>query len=605
MIRASLNDKNVNLAFFGQTHELFAKVIKTVKANNCAYSKETRQWSTPALKYDMVKASLEDLDIIEESFSTEELLEAQNCKSSQIIEKVRRIPDFSLMNYPPIKGLAPHEKFQVEGIAKGINRSCYAFYWGMGSGKSYVTSSLIAHRLYKYHDCAKVVLITSNVGVLNLYHELFKFIKGLDESKVKIANKDYRNPFDDKETEIVVTSYNSFRLICNYYKAKKKISSANPRKPFLPLEEWAEGKPLMLILDESHNVANTKSQQGNLVMIHAPLFKYRYEFSGTPADKVEKEYSQFKILDPALVWNLSYSDWLDKLAYIGNYFSKYAIKSWRREEVEKQNQRFLKSYGNYYNTTDLVDLPEYFEKRIYIPMSGSHRKIYEELTVTDLQSYGSARDIVSRFPYLMLSVDNPFLLEKHKDKFGDTLNNYLSKFKEKDLAKFEVIEDIINDHEGEKGIIWAIHPDTIHRLEKRFKKYSPISITGETPQEERFQMVEEFKKNKEHKLLIANIMCLNTSVTITEATYQIYVERSFDFTTYDQSTARAYRIGQTKDFHSYLLMYDKSLDVLLDKSLKNKGTLIQGLVSKGFLTKEQWKMIFNCTDNDHVENIMF
>lgn len=603
MIQATLKDKNIYLSVLGQTHDLFARIIKTLKANNCAYDKETKLWTTPALKYDVVKSALEDLDIIQEFFSAEDFLEAQNCTSTQIMEKVRRIPDFSIMNYPPVKGLAPHEGFQKEGISKGINRSCYAFYWGMGSGKSYVASALIAHRLYKYHDCAKVVLITSNVGVLNLYHELFKFIKGLDEKKVKIANKDYRNPFDDKETEIVVTSYNSFRLICNYYKAKKKITSASPRKPFLPLEEWSEGKPLMLILDESHNVANSKSQQGNLVMIHAPLFKYRYEFSGTPADKVEKEYSQFRILDPALVWNLSYSDWLDKLANIGNYFSKYAIRSWRKEEVEKQNQRFLKSYGNYYKTTDLVDLPEYFEKRIYVPMSPLHRKIYEELTVTDLQSYGSTRDIVSRFPYLMLGIDNPFLLEKHKNKFGETLNNYLSKFKEKDLAKFEVIEDIILDHEGEKGIVWAIHPDTLHRLEKRFEKYNPVCITGETPQEVRFQMVEDFRKKKEHKLLIANIMCLNTSVTITEATYQIYTERSFDFTTYDQSTARAYRIGQTKNFSSYLLMYDRSLDVLLDKSLKNKGTLVQGLVSKGFLTNEQWKTIFNCTEEDKIEAI--
>lgn len=603
MIQATLKDKNIYLSVLGQTHDLFARIIKTLKANNCAYDKETKLWTTPALKYDVVKSELEDLDIIQEFFSAEDFLEAQNCTSTQIMEKVRRIPDFSIMNYPPVKGLAPHEGFQKEGISKGINRSCYAFYWGMGSGKSYVASSLIAHRLYKYHDCAKVVLITSNVGVLNLYHELFKFIKGLDEKKVKIANKDYRNPFDDKETEIVVTSYNSFRLICNYYKAEKKITSASPRKPFLPLEEWSEGEPLMLILDESHNVANSKSQQGNLVMIHAPLFKYRYEFSGTPADKVEKEYSQFRILDPALVWNLSYSDWLDKLANIGNYFSKYAIRSWRKEEVEKQNQRFLKSYGNYYKTTDLVDLPEYFEKRIYVPMSPLHRKIYEELTVTDLQSYGSTRDIVSRFPYLMLGIDNPFLLEKHKNKFGETLNNYLSKFKEKDLAKFEVIEDIILDHEGEKGIVWAIHPDTLHRLEKRFEKYNPVCITGETPQEVRFQMVEDFRKKKEHKLLIANIMCLNTSVTITEATYQIYTERSFDFTTYDQSTARAYRIGQTKNFSSYLLMYDRSLDVLLDKSLKNKGTLVQGLVSKGFLTNEQWKTIFNCTEEDKIEAI--
>lgn len=600
MIVATLRDKNVCLAVTGQNHELFSTIIKNLKMNNCAWEKETKTWIISALRYDSIKQGIEDLDIIEEKFTAEDLLEAQSCKSTQIIEKVRRIPDYSIMNFPPIKGIHPNEKFQNEGISKGINRSCYAFYWGMGSGKSYVASALIAHRLYKYHDCSKVVLITTNVGVLNLYHELFKFIKGLDESKVKIANKYYRNPFDDPSTDIVVTSYNSFRLVCNYYKSKKKISSNKPRKPFLPLKEWAGDKPLMLILDESHCVANTKSQQGHLVSIHAPLFQYRYEFSGTPADKVEKEYNQFKILDPALVWNLSYTEWLEKMADIGDHFSKYSIRAWKREEVEKQNQRFLKSYGNYFKTADLVDLPEYLEKRIYVPMSASHRKIYEELVVADLDGPSSTRDIVSRFPYLMLSIDNPFLLEKHRGRFDVKLNSLLDKFKEKDLAKFEVIDDILEDHEGEKGIIWAIHPDSIHRLEKRYANYNPVCITGETPQEERFKRVENFKKDPKHKLLIANIMCLNTSVTITEATFQIYAERSFDFTTYDQSTARAYRIGQTNNFHSYLLMYDKSLDVLLDKSLKNKGALVKGLVSKEFLSQEQWKTIFNCKEESDV-----
>lgn len=600
MIRAALENKTIRLSFSGQTHELFSKIVKTLRINKCEYDKDTKSWTLSSLKYDSLKETLENLDAIEEGFSSEDLLNSLECKATQIIEPIRRIPDYSLMNFGPFTGIHPNENFQHLGISKGINRSCYAYFWGMGSGKSYVASALIAHRLYKYHDCSKVVLITSNVGVLNLYHELFKFIKGLDESKVKISNKDYRNPFDDKNTDIVVTSYNSFRLICEYYKKKKKITSNKPKKPFLPLEEWSEGKPLMLILDESHNVANGKSLQGHYTILHSSLFKYKYEFSGTPADKIEKEYTQFKILDPSLVWNLSYGEWLDKMANIGTYFSRFAIRDWKREEVEKQNQRFLKSYGNYYKTSDLVDLPDYFEKRIYVPMTKEHRYIYEAMVMQDLENQHTTKEITSRFPYMMLSVDNPTLLKKHQEKFDFQLNFLLDNFKDSYLSKYEAIDSILEDHPKEKGILWAIHPDSIQKLAKRYAKYNPIIIIGETPQEERFALVEEFKKGN-HQLLIANIVCLNTSVTITEATFQVYVERSFDFTTYDQSTARAYRIGQTKDFHSYLLMYDRSLDVLLDKALQNKGTLVEGLVSKGFLSQDQWKKIFNCTENDVID----
>lgn len=603
MIKSSLENKEVKLYLSGQSYELFSKIIKTLKKFNCAWNKESKCWVVSVFKYESLRTILESLDDLEENFTAEDILNAQNCDSTQIIEPVRRLPDYSLMNFEPFKGLPPNEKFQHIGISKGINRSCYAYYWGMGSGKSYVASALIAHRLLKYKDCAKVVLLTSNVGVLNLYHELFKFIKNLDENKVKIADKNFRNPFDHKEIDIVVTSYNSFRLISEYYRSNKRISSKKPRKPFLPLQEWAEGKPLMLILDESHNVAHSTSQQGYLIALHAPEFKYRYEFSGTPADKIEKEYNQFRILDPSLVWNLSYSEWLEKMANIGTYFSKFAIRDWKREEVEKQNARFLKSYGNYFKTSDLVELPEYLEKRIFIPMSSNHRKIYESLIINDIGDKNTAKEIVSRFSYMMLAVDNPFLLEKHGSKFDFNLNKLINSFKDSQLAKYEAIDAILLDHPKEKGIIWAIHPDSINRLAKRYSKYNPIVITGETKQEDRFPLIEEFKKG-DHQLLIANIMCLNTSVTITEATFQVYVERSFDFTTYDQSTARAYRIGQTKDFSSYLLIYDRSLDVLLDKALQDKGTLVKGLVSKEFLSQEQWKKIFNCTEADDIQSFV-
>lgn len=602
MIKFDLVNNKVNAWILGGSTQNFSKILRILKANVCRWNKETKSWIVPTYNFESLRNELEEIDEVENHITPEAFLEIDEGKPNQIIDSPRRIPDYNLMNFGPIQGKHPNENFQHNGIIQGINRSCYCYAWGMGSGKSYVASTLIAHRYLKYKDCAKVVLLTTNIGVLNLYHELFKFIKNLDSSKVAVANKDFRDPFDHKEIDIVVSSYNSWRLVCNYYKNKEKITSSKPRKAFLPLEDWAENKPLMLILDESHCVSNNKSQQGNFVIIHAPLFKYRYEFSGTYADKIEKEYTQFKILDPWLVWNLSYSDWLNKMARIGNHYSRYAIREWKKEEVEKQNQRFVKSYGSFWGTADIVDLPNYNEKKIYIPMTQAHRNIYETFVMQDLLNLRTSRDIVSRFPFMMLSIDNPFLLEKHQDKFTDSFREMLGKFRESQLAKYDAVDDILADHESEKGIIWAIHPDTINRLGERYKKYSPVCITGGTEQSERFKLVEEFKKGK-HQLLIANITCLNTSVTITEATFQVYVERTFDYTTYSQSTARAYRIGQDKDVTSYILMYDRSLDILLDRALRNKGILTEGLVKKDFLSQEQWKQIFNCTEDTELEDL--
>lgn len=597
MITLLIKDKSLCVNISSTDYSSFSDAIKVLKNNKFRYDASLKSWLGPWFKFEEIKSRLEDFDVIDNRVKDKELIELKAGEKEQFSESTRRIPDYSLMNYGPITGKEPHENFQKIAITKGINKSSYCYFYGQGSGKSYIAAAIIAHRKYKYKDCNKVVFITTNIGVRNLYHELFKFIKDLDPNKVRIADKNYRNPFDDPNIDIVITSYNGWRLICDYYLKKLKITSKNPRKSFLPLKQWANNERLMLILDESHCIANPTSKQSHLIALHSPLFTYRYEFSGTPADKPEKLWQQYNVIDPYLVYNLNFTEWKDKMAYLGDRFSRYSIREWKKDELEDQNQRFLNSYGEYYKTTDLVDLPEYNEKTIYIPMSKNHRKIYEEVIIQDLGVQRDTRGYVNRFPYMMLSVDEPELLKKHSDAFNEKLNERINNFDDRDLEKFNALEDIIEDHKGEKIIVWILHPLTAQKTCEKFKNLNPICIIGETKQEERFKLVEEFKTG-DHKLLVANITTLNTSVTILEAKVSVYFERGYNYTEFAQSQNRNYRIGQDKDITSYILVYDRSLDCLLNKNLRSKGTLVEGLCSRDFLTQDEWKTIFNCTEND-------
>ena len=414
MVTLTLKDNMIHASISKSSYTVFNKELDIMRAAKFRYNEKTSEWVGLPHKKNEIKEKLEEIDIVRDNISDTELQIIYAGKPEQRYETERRLPDYSLMNYGPITGKAPYEDFQKKAITKGINTNRYCFFYGMGSGKSYILAAIIAHRLYKYHDCNKVLIITTNIGVANLRHEMQKFIKDLPDNKIVIANKDYRNPFDDKEADIVITSYNSFRLICDYYKKKYKITSKKTRKPFLPIQEWADGKA-MIALDESHNVANPTSIQSHMVALHAPLFEYRYLFSGTPADKPEKQWQQFNIIDPYLVYNLSFTDWKDKMAYLGDRFSMYSIRSWKEDELKDQNERFLKSYGEYYKTDDLVELPNYNEKTIYINMSPSHRYIYESVIIDDLKIQRNVRDVINRFPYMMLATDDPSLLKKHSE----------------------------------------------------------------------------------------------------------------------------------------------------------------------------------------------
>lgn len=589
--------------------ESFRHIIARIKGHRGRWDPETSQWYVAYDRYQELRSLLEDLDTV--TIENEERIIDTQSVSELAVTTDRVIPDYSLLRYLPIEGKSPYEKYQHQDIVAGLTRNRYGYFIGMGGGKTYIMSALIAHYMLKYKTARKAVVVTTNIGVRNLYSEIPHFIKDLSKDDIMIADKSNRAPFyKDNPARVILMSYTSWRLVCNHYKKVCNKTASKPRKDFVPIGEWLDGDSGMLHLDESHNVANPKSQQGHLMALHAPVFRYRYLYSGTPADKPEKLYNQMKILDPALVHNLSYTNWLDRYANLGTRFSAYAIDGWKHDKLHELNQTFVAKYGVYRKSEDILDLPAHYEKRIFIPMSKPHFLIYRQFIEHTISSdqehgHGTARDVINRFAYMMLALDNPQLLDKHLGKFPQRLASDIANFQPQHMRKLDAIDDIITDEIGEKkqkGILWVTHPVTAHILAEQYKKYDPLVIIGETPQDERNAMIAEFQSNPKRKLMIANITVLNTSVNITEATWQCYVERLWAYAPYEQSTKRIYRIGQTQPVTTYILIYDDSLDVMLDKNLQSKGTLVSRLLSKGFISQYEWKQIFSYNhDADDLE----
>ena len=327
-------------------------------------------------------------------------------------------------------------------------------------------------------------------------------------------------------------------------------------------------------------------------------FRYRYLFTGTPADVPVKLYNQFKILDPWLVYNMTFSEWKERMAYIGTPFSSTAIRGWKKDELELSNQRFTKLHGNYLSVTDVLDLPEFFEKRIPVDMSAKQRYIYEEAVSSILSAAKDEKEMVNVFPYQLLAVDNPSLLEKHSFKFPPELSQAISAFKLGDLEKMNVLDDIISDNPDEKILVWAIHPATIKSICERYRNLNPLYVIGETEQSERNKIVNTFKRDPKCKMLVANITTLSTSVTLSpECHIQVYMERGFQYDQYSQSQRRIFRIGSNQPAITYIPLYKNSLDYFVDKNLSSKGMLVKGLVSKGFISQADWKKIYNMNED--------
>ncbi len=589
-------DQRITLEFTGD-EEIFNRCVSMAKLLRLRFSAKERMWIVSAGKFGKVLDAFRDIDEVEifpEDYESH-LVSLLSPKKELEYKKDRIVVDYGYMNFLPYEGKPPFEKFQHTDIRNALQRNRYGLYLDMGLGKSFIFATIFAHYFLKWKKVSKVLVLSSNTGVRNLPEEFLKFVKGFDKMKYVTANKDNRKPFT-KDIDIVFSSYNTFRLIG---KAYQKNNSAKPRKATIPFKEWFGDSEGLILMDESHQAANPTSQQGNFVAIHAPAFKYRYEGTGTPADKPEKLYNQLKILDTSLVHGFSFSEWKEYYAELGNRFSAAAITGWKEDKMAQLNKD-MQEYCIFRKAEECLDLPDVIEKNVYCDLSKKHRKIYEAFVADTLESnkYESGGynvgKIVNLFPYLGLSLHNPSLLEKHFEKFSSSLIKDIKNFNlSKESDAIEALKGVISDRGDEKGIVWVIHPSTATELGNIFAKLNPIIVTGKTRDDDRQGLIDAFKKDKKHKILIANIDVLNTSYTLTEAKWQFYLERHYNYTTYSQSKKRIHRIGQKSVTRNYYAIYRNTIDILLDANLKNKGTIVDNLVSKKFLTKEEWQRILN------------
>ena len=327
-------------------------------------------------------------------------------------------------------------------------------------------------------------------------------------SITSLKDRDLFNP-EKYPYRILIMTYDTFKGVNNYYYDEAKGTKSNPhpsqkvdyKSSYVPIKEWLEGFHGALFLDECHSLANPKSRRSEVIDMNLMYFKYRYEFTGTLADKYEKLYEPLKILDRSLVDGKSYNDWLKSYNEIGNKFSKYAVNpdKWNMEKIGELNCRLLRDYASKRKMTDCLDLPlDYDVPTINIEMSSLHRKIYEEFVKQELRLANERKlvgestvkdSIMNMFGIFQLACENVECIKTTPsfEKFPDELKSMIEKYDWfKDNSKVPVIEAVLEervDEEDQRGIVWYYHPKTKDNLCKLLKKYNPIVIeAGQGPE---------------------------------------------------------------------------------------------------------------------------
>ena len=388
------------------------------------------------------------------------------------------------------------------------------------------------------------------------------------------------------------------------------------QKSPLPLGAWYGRMPGAVFMDECHIVSNPTSLRSKCIDMNLKYWDYRYLYTGTLADKYEKLYMPLHVLDRSLTLGKPYQAWLKEYNSMNNKWSEYAPDpdGWNIGKLNELNNLLLAKYATKRKMVECLDLPvNYDVPTINLDMGELHRKIYEEFVKEELKlaqerkltGEATVKDsIMNMFGIFQLACENVECLKDSPsfEKFNPGLQKMINDYDWFiDNTKVPAIEAVCNDmivDEGKRGIVWYYHPRTKDNLARLLEKYNPIIIEAGMGPEAISQAIAEFKKDEKHKIIIGSINIMNTSVTLTECKWNLYVERTFNYTIYSQSRGRIYRPGQTEMCLTYMLCFNNSIDNLQLQNLKQKGAIIESLLTKSTITSDVWKMIFNATGNE-------
>lgn len=621
---------NIEMKVYGDD---FVDTVEFLKAEGCKFSPKEKVWVKPISYLKLIKADLAmshfEYDISE--FDEREAESYLDSLQELEVSPVRRKFNLDLMKFPPLEGKHPYELYQKQDISRAINQNRFLFNWEMGLGKSYALAALINNlRYYKLID--KCLIFSTGVGVFNLKDELVKFSKDQDPDDILVLNSLTESKYEDRDLfnpvkypqHTLIMTYDSFKGVNNYYYDQANGTKSNPKpsaktkykKSYIPIEEWLGDMDGGVFLDECHSLSNPSSRRSEIFKMNLSPFKYRYEFTGTLADKYEKLYMPLMILDKKLISGCSYIDWLSQYNDLGNRFSRYAVNDdkWDMGKLNNLNRELLQKYASKRLMKECLDLPmNYDVPTIVIDMSPLQREIYEGFVKEQLRiakernTVGESTqkdNIINMFQIFQLAVDNPECITESRswEKLPVELQKKISKYKAtKDSTKLDAVGEIVTertDENGERGILWYYHPKTKDALLKKYKKYNPIVIEAGLTPEERSARIKEFKTNEDHKLLIGSINIMNTSLTLIECKYEVYVEKTYNYTVYKQSRGRIFRPGQTEVTRTYSICYRNSIDGLQEKNLRQKGAVINSLLNKNYIDQQLWKKIFNANIND-------
>jgi len=338
----------------------------------------------------------------------------------------------------------------------------------------------------------------------------------------------------------------------------------------------------LLIADEAHYLKNRNSKRTKSVLELSKLIDKKILITGTPIQNNPEELIPLLEITDTLKY---YADTITEFRQ--RYLIMEFIRKGRGGYWKILGSRMLDDINMKLRTTIMIrrtkkqvlkQLPDKLVKTIWVELSDEDKKEYEQFKIQNYNSVDKIKNLLleirpsAYLPSYITDVQNAmdYIAQKYPEIFLILYNKLWMKIGEiKTKYAIDWIRNYFAEYPNSKLVVFAYHKEVQKRLyeeivsDKQLGRLKPLKITGDTPPEERKQIIDKFQNNPEHKIIVLSLKAAKEGITLTAADTSLFVELWWNPQDLEQAEDRIHRISQKSD--TVLIYYLIAKDTIDEK----------------------------------------
>jgi len=452
----------------------------------------------------------------------------------------------------------PYEH-QLKALEKSWERSYFAYFMEMGTGKSKVLLDNIA----MLYDQGKIdgALIIAPKGVIGTWYnqEIPTHLPDHIEKVTVLWQANITKGQSRKLGTLFKTGEDLHILIMN-------VEAFSTQKGVDFAAKFLSCHKAMLVVDESTTIKNREAKRTKNICKLAEYTRYRRILTGSPVTKSPLDlFTQCEFLEHELLEHSSFYTFRQRYAIMrkmnfGGRSVEIPIGYRNLPELSEK----LKAFSYRVLKDDCLDLPpKTFMKRV-IQLSPDQLRAYNQMKQMAL-AYLNGKSMTTATVLTQLMRLQQITCGHFKADDGtiqEIKNN-----------RIDELINVLDEVEG-KVVIWAHWQRDVNliikALVKEFGNGCCVDYFGLTPQNERQQNIKKFQEDDKVRFFVGTPQTGGYGITLTAASTMIYYSNGYDLEKRQQSEARIDRIGQTRPMTYIDIICEDTVDQKIVKSLRKK-----------------------------------